>query len=58
MATDPRNARQVMRDYERFQAMKARLVRDGLVNDDATPQQVIDAMRRLVPADIFASDAS
>lgn len=57
MPDDPRTARQVMRDYERFMAMRARLVRDGVVSDDATPEQVIAALRKLVPANIFANDA-
>lgn len=50
---DRRTNAQVLRDYIRLRELRAKMVRDGLVNGDATPQQMIDELRKLIPHDLL-----
>lgn len=50
---DHRTAREVLRQYERLRIVQGRLVRSGVLNDGATPEEVIDKLRQLIPADIL-----
>jgi len=51
--TDERTAREVMRQWEKLAQVKRALVKDGALDGNATPQQVIDKIRALIPADLF-----
>jgi len=50
---DQRTSREVTRQWEKLQQMKRALVKEGLLTGNATPQQVLDKIRELVPADLF-----
>lgn len=52
--TDNRPPATVIRQFERMESIKAKLIKGGHLNGDATPEQVIACLRRLVPADTFA----
>lgn len=51
--TDERTAREVMRQWEKLQQVKRALVKEGVVDGNASPQQVLDKIRNLIPADLF-----
>jgi len=50
---DKRTNREVMRQYDRLRLIKAQLVRGGVVNGDATPADVLKALRSQIPADLL-----
>jgi hypothetical protein len=50
-ATTPTTA-QLLRAWERLNTVKNQLVKAGALSGDATPTQVLDALRKLVPADL------
>lgn len=50
---DERTAAQLYRQWAVFRETKRQLVAAGVLNDDATPQDVLDAIRKLLPADSF-----
>lgn len=51
--TDERTAAQLYRQWAVFRETKRQLVATGMLNDDATPAQVLDAIRKLLPNDLF-----
>lgn len=53
-ASDERTTAQVMRQWEKLENVKRQLVKQGLLTGDATPAQVIQKIREIVPPDIFA----
>lgn len=54
MAADNRTMQTVIRQWQQLEQIKSRLVRAGLLSADATPQQVEQVLRQVVPADLFA----
>lgn len=53
MEEDTRSALTVVRQFEVVEKWRRTLSRAGLVDDDATPAEVIEAMRRAIPPDLF-----
>lgn len=51
--TDERSAREVMTQWRKLNEVKRQLVKQGALNDDATPAQVIDMLRTQIPPDVF-----
>lgn len=50
---DKRTPREVMRQWETLSKVRRELVRGGMLNADATPTQVIEQLRQMMPPDIF-----
>jgi len=50
---DKRTTKEVMRQYDRLRLVKQQLVKNGALNGDATPEQVIAEIRRQIPPDLF-----
>jgi hypothetical protein len=53
-AEDKRTVSQLLRQFDRLEAAKTRLVKAGLLNGDATPQMVVAKLRDIIPADLIA----
>lgn len=53
---DQRPAAVVLRQYDKIAAVRKQLVREGACTKEATPAQVIAALRRQVPPELFAVD--
>jgi len=51
--TDTRTAVKVIRQYEKLQSIKNNLIKQGLLTGDATPQQILAALRTIIPPEIF-----
>jgi len=52
--TDNRPPNTVLRQFERLELLKKKLIKMGHLNGDATPAQVIDCVRTLIPPDVFS----
>lgn len=52
-ATDNRSAQTIMRQWEKLQSIKNRLIRMGELSGDASPTDVIQQLRTMIPADLF-----
>jgi len=52
-SADTRTASQVMRQWEKLEAVKRSLVKSGMLSGDATPAQVLEKLRTLVAPDLF-----
>ena len=51
---DKRNAATLIRQYELLNKIKRELVKSGQLNGDATPQQVIEKLRLVVPQELWS----
>lgn len=51
---DNRPAAVVMKQWRELTYLRSQLVKQGLCGADATPRQVIDAVRAAIPADLMA----
>jgi hypothetical protein len=51
--TDSRTFGALIRQYREIEAIKGRLIREGLLDQTATSSDVENALRKLVPADAF-----
>lgn len=51
--TDTRTVSQVLRQFDRIEVAKAKLVKQGLINGDASPEQVVQKLREVIPADLL-----
>lgn len=51
--TDVRDANQLLKEWRKLQDVKRSLIKQGLLTDEATPAQVIDALRQTIPQDLF-----
>lgn len=51
---DKRNAAQLLRQWDRLDSVKKQLVKAGLATGDATPAQILDAIRKAIPQELFA----
>ena len=51
--TDERSAANVIRQYEKLNAIKNQLIKQGLLDGNATPAMVLAKLREVVPADLF-----
>lgn len=54
-ADDKRTTSQVMRQWQKLNQVKRHLVKQGVVGEEATPSEVIEALRKEIPQDLFAS---
>lgn len=52
-AGDTRSAQQVVSQFRKIQEIKRVLVKEGTLNGDATPQQVLAALRSQIPKELF-----
>lgn len=50
---DTRSTAQVMTQWRKLMEVKRQLIKQGLLNGDATPQQIVDTIRRQVPVDLM-----
>lgn len=50
---DTRSMQQVITQWRKIQEVKRSFVKQGLLNGDATPQQILDTLRRQIPADLM-----
>jgi len=53
LPNDDRTAQRVLRQWEKLQTVKNQLIKQGLLDGNATPTMVIDKLRSLIPADLF-----
>jgi len=53
MAEDTRTANQLLRQHEKLAKVRRELVKQGLLNGDAKPADVISCIRAQIPADMF-----
>ena len=51
---DKRNAATVIRQYDLLQKIKRDLVKQGLLNGDATPAEIIAKLKLVVPQELWA----
>jgi len=51
---DKRTTKVLFAQWRKLQDVKGSLIKAGILNADATPQQVIAALRATLPADVFA----
>lgn len=51
--TDSRSTQQVVSQFRKLREIKRDLVKEGTVNGDATPRQVLQALRDSIPEDLF-----
>lgn len=58
MLVDNRTPSQVLRDYNTMERVKKRLVQSGLIDGDATFDDVIELLRKLVPPDLVRASKS
>lgn len=52
---DERTFKQVYRDWECLLRVKREMVKSGILNADATPDQVIQRMREVVRPELFGA---
>jgi len=50
---DERTAATVIRQWEKLNAIKNSLIKAGVLSGDATPAQILEKLRVLVPPDLF-----
>lgn len=50
---DLRTNLMVLRQFEKVEQIKRRMIKAGLLRPDATPAEVVEAMRAAVPPDLF-----
>lgn len=53
-ADDKRNAATLIRQYELLNKIKRDLVKQGLLNGDATPGQILEKLRTVIPPNLWA----
>ena len=53
VGTDTRSTTEVLTQWRKLEEIRRSLVRNGMINGDATPKEIIDALRRQIPADLF-----
>jgi hypothetical protein len=51
--SDGRGFGTLIRQFREFEAIKTKLIRVGMLSGDATPAQVEEALRKVLPADAF-----
>lgn len=51
---DKRSTATLFRQFEKLENVKHKLIKLGILSGDATPAQVIEQLRRLLPPDIMA----
>jgi hypothetical protein len=51
---DGRGFGTLIRQFREFEAIKTKLIRVGMLSGDATPAQVEEALRKVLPAEAFA----
>jgi len=50
---DSRSTQQVVTQFRKIQDLKRILIKDGIINGDATPAQVLAVLRIQIPQDLF-----
>lgn len=51
--TDSRTNREVITQWKKLQEIKRQLLKEGTVTGDATPSEVLAAIRTQIPADLL-----
>lgn len=51
--SDQRTTALVMRQWEKLEQIKRNLIKQGLLNGDATPAAVVAKLREVIPPDLF-----
>lgn len=44
---------QLLRSFERLEVIKNKLIKQGVLNGDATPAQVLQKLREILPPDLL-----
>jgi hypothetical protein len=52
---DNRSAAELFKQWRKLEEVRRAFTKNGLVSADATPAQVLEAMRKLIPADLFST---
>jgi hypothetical protein len=52
---DTRSVKQLLTEWRKLEEVRRSLTRHGLLNGDATPQDVINALRKAIPPHVFAA---
>lgn len=53
LSSDARSAMTVLRQWEKLEQIRRCLVKRGLVDEDASAEEVIEVMRKAVPPTLF-----
>ena len=53
MANDTRTPAELVKQHEKLGKVRRELVRQGLLNGDATADEVIACLRKSIPAEMF-----
>ncbi len=51
---DKRTIATILRQYEKLEQIKNKLIKQGLLDGNATPQLVLAKVREIVPPEVFA----
>jgi hypothetical protein len=55
---DTRSTKELLTQWRKLEELRRSLVRQGLVSGDAGPAEVLDALRKMIPPDVFAEDTT
>lgn len=53
MAADERNLSQLIRQFQLLEGVKTKLIKMGAISADASNEQLVAALKQVVPADLF-----
>lgn len=51
---DTRSTKTLLTQWRKLEEIRRSLVRNGLVSGDATPAEIVNALRTAIPPDVFA----
>jgi hypothetical protein len=51
--TDPRTTKELLTEWRKLDELRKSLVRQGLLDGDAPPAEVIATLRKVLPPDVF-----
>lgn len=55
--TDNRTTAQLFKEWRKINEVKRNLIRGGKINGDATPDDIVKALRELIPPSVFNDQA-
>lgn len=50
---DTRSTKTLLTQWRKLEEIRRSLVRNGLVNGDASPAEIVSALRKAIPTDVF-----
>ena len=53
-AEDTRTANQLFKEWRKTEEVKRTLIRHGIISGDASLAEVLDALRKAIPQDVFS----